>query len=114
MESKPKGHGDYAALIRELWTGSELRRIEEELEDLERHPGYARLMSLLDARDRQLVDRLVVGEPGDVRGTDQILGMVNGLRSMKRAADSIRHEATQARERAEQAAADADAERSTA
>jgi hypothetical protein len=117
MESeprKPKGHGDFADLIRDLWTGSELRRIEEELEDLERHPGYARLTALLDARERLLVDRLVVGAPGDVRGTDQMLGIANGLRSVKRAVASIRHEANEARERAERAAADADAERSTA
>ena len=107
---KPTGHGDFAALIRSMWNGGELRRLEEELEDLERHPGYLRVLALLDARERQLVDRLVVGEPGDVRVTDQVLGMANGVRSLRRVVDSIRYEANEARERAEQAAADADAE----
>lgn len=106
---KPSGHGDFANLINELWTGRELRQIAEELEDLERHPAWARLTALLDARQRALVDRLVIGTPGDVRATDQVLGMVNGLRQLDRAISSIRYEANQARERAE-AAAEAAAE----
>lgn len=106
---KPTGHADFANLIPKLWTGSELRAIEEELEDLERHPGYARLLALVDARERFLLDRLVIGPPADVRATDQVIGIVNGLRSLRNGADSIRFEAQQARERAEKAAAEADA-----
>lgn len=107
---KPKGHGDFAELIRKLWTPRELRDIAEQLEELERHPGYAYLRALLDARERSLVDRIVVGEAGDIRATDQVLGICNGLRQSSRAVDSIRYEVQQARERAELAKAEADAE----
>jgi hypothetical protein len=113
MEQRPKGHGDYANLIRDLWTGAELRRAAEELEDLERHDGYARLKQLLEARDAQLVDRLVVDKPEDVRSTDQVIGILNGLRQSQRAIDSIKYEAHQSRERDQQAAAEADAEGAT-
>jgi hypothetical protein len=107
---KPQGHGDFATLIGRLWTPRELRDIAERLDELERHPGYAYLQALLDARERQLVDRLVVGEAGDIRTTDQILGMCNGLRQGSRAVDSIRYEVQRARALAEQAKAEADAE----
>jgi hypothetical protein len=107
---KPQGHGDFAHLIRKLWTPRELRDIAERLEDLERHPGYAYLRALLDARERDVMDRVVVGTPGDIRATDQMLGTCLGLRQGGRAIDSIRYEVQQAREDAELAKAEADAE----
>jgi hypothetical protein len=65
-------------------------------------------MALLDSRERLIVDRLVVGEPGEIRVTDQLLGMCAGLRQGSRAIASIRYEANQARERAAEAARVAD------
>lgn len=109
MDEKPKGHGDWAKLIRDEWSDSELLRAADEILELERSPGYARLCALLDAREQMLVDRVVIDKPGDVRSTDQILGSVLGLRQARMAIDSIIHEANQARERAKRAAAEADA-----
>jgi hypothetical protein len=108
---RPKGHGDYANLLNRLWpAGSELRQVAEELEDLERQPGYARLQAVLDVRERLLLDRLVEGEPGEIRGTDQLLGMIAGLRQAQRAIASVYYEAEQSRERDAAKARAADAE----
>lgn len=110
-DRKPKGHGDFADLIRETWTDRELAQVAEEILELERTPGFARLMSLLDSRERSLVDRLVIAQPTpeNVRATDQTLGTIAGLRQSKRALDSIIHESIKARERVEAAAREADA-----
>ena len=110
-DRKPKGHGDFANLIRETWTERELAQVAEEILELERHPGFARLCSLLDSRERKLVDRLVIETPtpDNVRGTDQILGTIAGLRQSRAAIDSILYESIQARERAAAAAREADA-----
>lgn len=112
MDEKPKGHGDWANLIRTTWSDRELLEVRDEIVQLEQSPGYARLCALLASRDDQLVDRLLVQQPTveNVRATDQTLGTVAGLRQMQRAIDSIIHEANQARERAERLAREADEE----
>lgn len=113
MDEKPKGHGDWAEIIRRTWSDQELLQVRDEIVQLEQSPGYARVSALLAARDDQLIDRLLVQRPDNenIRATDQVLGTVAGLRQMQRAIDSIIHEANQARERAERRAAEADAER---
>ena len=111
---KPPTHGDYANLIRKNWTDREIRQIGEEIEDLERQPGFARLLSLLETRERLLLDRLVLGASDvPVRSTDQIIGTLAGLRQLRVAADSLLYEAHEARERALRAAREADAESET-
>lgn len=109
MES-PKGHGDFANLIRDTWADRELRQVAEEILELERTPGFARVLFLLDARERMLVDRLLVERPttDNVRATDQTIGTLAGLRQSRRAVESILYEAQVARERAEAAARAAD------
>lgn len=110
-DRKPKGHGDFANLIARTWSGPELyREVREAIEDLERHPGFAYVTALLDARERMLTDRLVNDSVGDIRATDQVIGMIGGLRQSKRAVESILYESNEARERAERAAREADAE----
>ena len=112
MAEKLKGHGDWANIIRDLWPANEeLQRVRDEIVKLEQSPGFAYLSALLDARQRFLFDRLVVGDATEtVRATDHRLGTVHGLQQSQRAIDSIIHEANQARERAERAAREADEE----
>lgn len=100
---KPKGHGDFAKLIRDEWSDPELLRVQEEILELERSPGYARVSALLQAREKFLVDRLMIEPPtaDNVRSTDQTIGTLLGLRQLTRAVDSIIHEANEARVRAE-------------
>lgn len=113
-DRKPKGHGDFANLITGTWSDRELAQVAEEILELERQPGFARLMSLLDSRERFLVDRLVIAQPtpDNVRATDQTLGTIAGLRQSRQAIDSIIHESIKARERVEAAARVVDADRS--
>lgn len=114
-DRKPKGHGDFADLIRGTWSDRELAQVAEEILELERQPGFARLMSLLDSRERSLIDRLLIAQPTpeNVRATDQTLGTIAGLRQSRRAMDSIIHESIQARERVAAEARAAEAERSS-
>lgn len=112
-ERSPKGHGDFANLIRKQWTPAELRALAEDVAELEQHPGFQAVTTLLKAREALLVDRLVVEKPDDIRSTDQVIGMLGGLRQGLRAVDSIVYEAQQARERAEAAARAADAKGAT-
>lgn len=111
---KPRGHGDFAAAIRRTWSDRELRQAAQEIRALQAHPGYEHLCALFETRERMLIDRLVVEAPTseNVRATDQTLGTIGGLQQTRRAIDSILYESEQARERAEAAAREADAERS--
>lgn len=109
---KPHEYGAFVALFNRQWTGREVREIADEIEDLNRQPGFNRLLGLLDDRERMLVDRLVHErpDPEGVRGTDQVIGMIAGLRQLKEAADSILYAAQEARERAKDAAGEPAAE----
>jgi hypothetical protein len=111
--SAPKGHGDFANLIRKQWTPAELRALADDIVELERHPGFQAMTTLLKAREALLVDRLVVEKPDDIRSTDQVIGMLGGLRQGNRAVESILYEAQEARERALAAAREADAKGAT-
>lgn len=112
---KPQEYGAYASLIGRQWTSREVREIADEIADLNTHPGFNRLLGLLDDRERMLVDRLVHERPDaeGVRATDQVIGMISGLRQLKQAADSILYAADQARERAREAAGEPVAESET-
>ena len=52
MDEKLKGHGDWAAAIRSLWTTErELLEVRDEIVALEQSPGYARLQAASDVPD---------------------------------------------------------------